>query len=99
MCFAKDIDEAVGRTAPIVLYDRDLPGDWRGAIQRLPQGCGARCVILASFVADDYLWEEVIRLGGYDVLPKPFRDDEVIHTIEFARAAVTKSLPSAPHTK
>src|SRR5579864_2622412 len=86
------------RAASIVLFDRDLPGvDWRQAVRRLANG---QCrVILASFVADDYLWEEVIHCGGYDVIAKPFREDEVIHMIQFAWAALTKSLPSAPRTK
>ena len=86
------------RPASIVLFDRDFPGvDWRQAIGSLAKG---NCrVILASFVADDYLWEEVIHCGGYDVLAKPFREDEVIHMIQFAWAALTKSLPSAPRTK
>ena len=84
--------------ACIVLLDRDLPQvDWRQAVRRLANGQSR--VILASFVADDYLWEEVIHCGGYDVLAKPFREDEVIHMIQFAWAALTKSLPSAPRTK
>jgi FixJ family two-component response regulator len=84
----------------IVLYDRDLPSvDWRQAVQQLASGQPRRGVILASSVVDDYLWEEVIQLGGYDVLSKPFREDEVIHAIEFAWAAITKSLPSAPRTR
>jgi CheY-like chemotaxis protein len=98
--FADDVEEAVGRPAGIVLCDRDLSGiDWREAIRRLATSPHPRKVILASYVVDDYLWDEVIHCGGYDVLPKPFRVQEVIHTIQFARAAVTKSLPSAPHTE
>jgi FixJ family two-component response regulator len=84
----------------VVLCDRDLPGvDWRQAIQQLAGAQNRRGVILASSVVDDYLWEEVIHLGGYDVLAKPFREGDVIHAIEFAWAAVTKSLPSALRTK
>jgi DNA-binding response OmpR family regulator len=97
-----DLEDAVAfhgtRAASIVLFDRDLPGvDWREAVRKLANGHSR--VILASFVADDYLWEEVIHCGGYDVLAKPFRKDEVTHTIQFAWAALTKSLPSAPHTR
>jgi FixJ family two-component response regulator len=100
IAFARDIAEAAGRPAPIVLCDRDLCGpDWRQAIQQLAAGQQTRKVILASYVADDYLWDEVIHCGGYDVLPKPFRENEVIHTIRFAWAAFMKSLPSVPHTK
>jgi FixJ family two-component response regulator len=90
----------VSQPARVVLCDRDLPGvDWRMAVQQLAGGQNRRCVILASPVVDDYLWEEVIHLGGYDVLAKPFRKRDVVQAIEFAWAAVTKSLPSAPRTK
>ena len=98
--FADSIDETAVQPMPIVLYDRDLPGaDWRQAIQQLAGSQHPRKVILASFVADDYLWEEVIHCGGYDILPKPFRESEVRHIIQFAWASVTKSLPSEQRTK
>ena len=81
-----------------MLFDRDLPDvDWRQGIGKLANEHSR--VILASFVADDYLWEEVIHCGGYDVIAKPYREDEVIHMIQFAWAALTKSLPSALRTK
>ena len=98
--FADTIEDALRQPAPIVVCDRDLEGaDWREAIQQLASAPERSCVILASFVADDYLWEEVIHCGGYDVLPKPFREEEVIHAIHFAWAALTKSHPSAPRTR
>jgi CheY-like chemotaxis protein len=98
--FEDGIEVAAGRMYMVVLCDRDLPGvDWRQAVQQLASGQHRRGVILASSVVDDYLWEEVIQLGGYDVVSKPFREDEVIHAIEFAWAAITKSLPSAPRTR
>jgi CheY-like chemotaxis protein len=100
IAFADDLAEAVGRPAGIVVCDRDVSGiDWRGAIRQLASSPHPRRVILASFVVDDYLWDEVIQCGGYDVLPKPFRAHEVVHTIQFAWAALTKSLPSVPHTE
>jgi DNA-binding response OmpR family regulator len=101
IAFADAIEDAATRPIPIVLYDRDLPGaDWRQAVQQLAGNSQhPRKVILASFVADDYLWEEVIHFGGYDILPKPFRESEVLHTMQFAWAAVTKSLPSGQRTR
>src|SRR5690242_17040738 len=62
-----DIEDAVAFLSThgpsVVLCDRDLAGeDWRQAIRKLANGHGR--VILASFVADDYLWEEVIQCGG-----------------------------------
>ena len=98
--FADDLAEAVGRPAGIVVCDRDVSGiDWRRAIHQLASSPHPRRVILASFVVDDYLWDEVIQCGGYDVLPKPFRAQEVVHTIQFAWAALTKSHPSVRHTE
>lgn len=76
--------------APIVILDRDITGeDWRPAVRRLAESTSA-CVILASQVVDDYLLDEVIQHGGYDVIAKPLRAQEVIHAVEFASAA-TKS--------
>ncbi len=99
--FQDGIEAAAGQPLDtLVLYDRDLPdADWREAIRELAAGQHRRGVILASSVVDDYLWEEVIQLGGYDVLSKPFREEEVIHAVEFAWSAITKSLPSAPRTR
>lgn len=98
--FARNLAEGLDYPANIVLFDRDLTGvDWRDGIKQLAASPHPRRVILASFVVDDYLWDEVIHCGGYDVLPKPYRSQEVIHTIQFAWAGVTKSHPSAQRTE
>jgi FixJ family two-component response regulator len=34
-------------------------------------------LIVTSGLADAHLWAEVLNLGGYDVLAKPFDDQEV----------------------
>jgi hypothetical protein len=34
--------------------------------------------LLASQVADDYLWQEIVRNHGCDVLPKPAMSERVI---------------------
>ena len=41
-------------------------------------------VIVTSRIADDSLWAEVLNLGGYDVLAKPFREAELIWALESA---------------
>jgi response regulator of citrate/malate metabolism len=41
-------------------------------------------VILVSRVTDTYLWEEVVRMGGFDVVAKPFRKDTVEQVLTFA---------------
>jgi FixJ family two-component response regulator len=70
---------------PVILLDRDWPEtEWRIAVEKLaalPQGA---CVILMSGVADDYLWQELIRRGGYDVLAKPLRTDDAARALKLA---------------
>jgi DNA-binding response OmpR family regulator len=84
---------------PIVILDRDLVGpDWRPTVRLLASEPNAPCIILASHVVDDYLLEEVIQHGGYDVIAKPFREQEVTHAIEFAWSA-TKSRLSSRRTR
>jgi DNA-binding NtrC family response regulator len=71
--------------APVVFLDRDWPGtEWKTDVQRLAASPHHACVILISAVADVYLWEEVIRRGGYDVLPKPLQADKVARIVKLA---------------
>lgn len=82
----RDAWEAMNRlNSPVILYDRDWPhAEWRTAVQALASSPHRSCVILASRVADDYLWEELIRCGGYDLLAKPFRADNVARALKLA---------------
>ena len=94
-----DAWEAMNRlNSPVILYDRDWPNaEWRTTVQALASSPHHCCVILASRVADDYLWQELIRCGGYDLLAKPFRADDVARALKLAvsywksaRAAATQ---------
>lgn len=85
---ARDCHEAfhalLNRSIPVVLCDRDLPGlPWRQALKFL-SSLRPACVILVSRVSDSYLWEEVIQRGGFDVLTKPYRRDDLVRTLDFA---------------
>ena len=64
---------------PVVITERDLPlGNWKGvlaAIQQLPQ---VPMLIVTARLADEYLWAEVLNLGGYDVLSQPFQVTELL---------------------
>ena len=69
----------------VILCDRDLPGcEWRDAMQALVANARGACVILTSPVNDDYLWQEVIQRGGYDVLTRPLQQQRVLRTVELA---------------
>ena len=71
--------------APVILCDRDLPGkEWRETVEALASSPHRACVILVSGVLDAYLWDEVVRTGGYDVLYKPLREDDVVRSVRLA---------------
>jgi DNA-binding NtrC family response regulator len=71
------------RGIPIAICDRDLPGtEWRDVLHLLGSSPGHFVyTILMSQVADDYLWNEVIRRGGYDLLAKPLREQAVLRAV------------------
>jgi len=69
----------------IVVCERDLPdGTWRDILERLASCPGRPFLIVTSRVADEWLWAEVLNLGGYDVLAKPFDAKETRHVLETA---------------
>jgi DNA-binding response OmpR family regulator len=69
-------------TPAVVLCERDLPdGSWKailGACEALEK---SPLVVVVSRHADDHLWAEVLNLGGYDVLLKPFDAMEVTRVV------------------
>jgi len=71
--------------APVVLCDRDLlDQDWGSMVRGLAECSHRACILLVSKVADDYLWNEVIRRGGCDILYKPLHEDEVVRAVKLA---------------
>ena len=52
-------------------------------------------LIVTSRTADDYLWAEVLNIGGYDVLPQPLERDEVERVVAAARRQYTRP-PARP---
>lgn len=86
---------------PIILLDRELAGgEWREAMARLAEPSGALCILLVPKIFDDHLWNEVVRHGGYDILPKPLRPPDLARAVRLAwsywigvsrRAAISRS--------
>lgn len=74
------------RPIPVVIAERALPcGDWKdlfAALQLLPHH---PLLVVTSRLADEYLWVEVLNLGGHDVLAKPFQAAEVQRVLDSAR--------------
>jgi len=50
-------------------------------ISSLP--CPPRLIVTSEF-ADDFLWAEVLNLGGFDVLGQPFNEQEVARVLDAA---------------
>jgi FixJ family two-component response regulator len=70
-----------------ILCDRDVAGrEWWEVVEALSQSRHRPCVLLVSRVVDDYLWNEVVRRGGYDVLSKPLREEDLVRAIRLAWA-------------
>jgi DNA-binding response OmpR family regulator len=73
------VDSLRRNPVPVVMTERDLPhGDWKdvlAAIQQLPR---TPLLIVTARLADEYLWAEVLNLGGHDVLSQPFQVTELL---------------------
>jgi DNA-binding NtrC family response regulator len=70
---------------PVVVCERDLPDcSWKDVLSELAALPGQPLLVVTSRLADDDLWAEVLNLGGYDVLMKPFDKTEVFRVISLA---------------
>jgi DNA-binding response OmpR family regulator len=54
-------------------------GTWKSVLGHIRGNAHPPLLIVTSRVADEHLWAEVLNLGGYDVLAKPFNPEEVRH--------------------
>lgn len=71
----------------VIVCERRLPdGDWRNVLGLALDLPHSPAVIVTCRQADERLWAEVLNLGGYDVLAKPFEEREVGRSLELAWA-------------
>jgi CheY-like chemotaxis protein len=54
-------------------------GTWKNILGQIRLDSHPPLLVVTSRVADEHLWAEVLNLGGYDVLAKPFNPEEVRH--------------------
>lgn len=67
-----------GRRVPVVMFERDRQaGGWKEFWNGAQQHPFPPSLIVCSRLADDWLWAEVLSMGG-DVLVKPFENEEVL---------------------
>jgi hypothetical protein len=75
----------LAESIPLVVYDGGHGEDnWQPAFSRLRERAPERCLLLASSAADPYLWQEVIRLGGFDLLNRSASRDDAVRRLVFA---------------
>jgi len=66
----------------IIFCERDLPdGTWKDILSYTAELADSPALIVTSFFADEHLWAEVLNMGGYDVLAKPFHEPEVKYAL------------------
>jgi ribulose 1,5-bisphosphate carboxylase large subunit-like protein len=58
--------------------------EWRAVVTGFAAASGGACIMLVSKVIDDYLWNELVSNGGYEVLRKPLRENEVSRAVRMA---------------
>ncbi len=98
---AETVASALGllnsKPIPVIVSERDLPPyDWRLLFEQTRDLPHHPLTVVVSSRADEYLWSEVLNLGGHDVLAKPFRESEVLHVLSQAwncRPTATDATP------
>ena len=78
----------------VILCECRLPdGSWLEILNRISAAPATPLLIVTSRIADASLWAEVLNLGGYDLLAKPFNRQEVRHVLT---SAWVQSVQSGP---
>jgi DNA-binding response OmpR family regulator len=82
---ADAMSQATGKSVPIVVCEHQLSdGVWNHLFQKLERMPQPPKLIVASRLADEKLWSEVLNVGAWDVLTKPFEVREVLHVVRHA---------------
>jgi DNA-binding NtrC family response regulator len=69
----------------VVICDTKLcDGDWKTLLKGIRKLDAQPLLIVASEINDVSLWAEVINLGAYEALAKPFSMEEVIRVVSLA---------------
>lgn len=90
-----------GNRVPVIISEKQLPdGNWKDILSAAGRQSQPPLLIVTSRLADDHLWAEVLNLGGYDVLMKPFDPTEVFRVVSLAwlnwKAALRRPIAPAP---
>ena len=73
------------RGPSLILCEKDLPdGTWKDVFREARGLDNPPAFVVVSRLADERLWAEVLNLGGFDVLLKPFERSEVVRVMSMA---------------
>ena len=86
VCPVKTFKEALQRLTAerfeVIFCESELQdGCWKHILEQIGTSAAAPLLIVTSRLADANLWSEVLNLGGYDVLAKPFHARDVRHVL------------------
>ena len=80
-----------------VFCDSLLPdGTWKDLLDAVSRLDAAPLLVVTSRLADELLWAEVLNLGGYDVIVKPYRAVEVREAL--ASIWIQRTMPHLSRT-
>lgn len=70
----------------VILAECDFPDGlgWNDLLDEVQNMGGFQPVIVTSRLADDCLWAQVLNLGAYDLLMKPFDGEETVRVLAMA---------------
>ena len=69
----------------VLLSDLEMSdGTWKDLLAEITDVSDPPSLIVTALHADDRLWAEVLNLGAWDVLVKPYNPKEVFRTIHLA---------------
>lgn len=83
--YRQALEHLRGEDVSVLICERNLPdGNWKDVLRAVARESAPPALIVACRLADEALWAEVLNLGGYDVLAKPFDAKEVLWTVNHA---------------
>jgi DNA-binding NtrC family response regulator len=66
----------------VIISESNLPdGTWKDLLDISAWHSPVRNLIVVSRLADEFIWAEVLNLGGWDVLAKPLDKEEVLRSV------------------
>jgi DNA-binding response OmpR family regulator len=86
-CTLSETQAALRASPPGVILSDSRFSDGRGwsdMLNELQKLEDPPPLIVADRLADEHLWAEVLNLGAYDLLTKPFAPKEVLHAVSMA---------------